>query len=167
MLSALVPIPTTNYMPYWTLRDETLNIVILTLQDERVPIILDTARMIVPFHGSIELCVQDNEGSLSSCLRVLSRARARPQKNHNQVFAVAFKEKFLILVVRGARDRTPRTNTSCTNEIFLTVGQGHVVHALPPTDKNNFICISNEVFVVLLGSCVRARMKQLNQKILP
>ena len=29
------------------LRDETLNIVILTLQDERVPIILDTARMIV------------------------------------------------------------------------------------------------------------------------
>ena len=71
-LSALVPIPTTNYMPYWTLRDETLNIVILTLQDERVPIILDTARMIVPFHGSIELCVQDNEGSLSSCLRVLS-----------------------------------------------------------------------------------------------
>ena len=87
MLSALVPIPTTNYMPYWTLRDETLNIVILTLQDERVPIILDTARMIVPFHGSIELCVQDNEGSLSSCLRVLSylwfllaRARKEPQE---------------------------------------------------------------------------------------
>ena len=88
-------------MPYWTLRDETLNIVILTLQDERVPIILDTARMIVPFHGSIELCVQDNEGSLSSCLRVLSYLCERARKGTGNTDTI-FLSNALPVTVTGS-----------------------------------------------------------------